>query len=249
MRRLIILLIVLFGVSLSVAAENQAIWKEAADHYDRGEYRAAINNYNMLAERGLNSSRLYYNLGNSYFKANQLGYAIWSYRRALLLDPGFKQAKSNLQYIRTFNTDQVDLRGRGFILDIWDFFSGLLSTSGYLLLLMLGWWALAALVVYKIVWPSSKSWAYYLLIVPAVIIIFSSASAARRISEDRLTHWGVLAIDSADIREGPGIEFNRVEVGHEGLEFKILGNRENSFLIELGNGLKGWVDKQAVLEI
>jgi uncharacterized protein YgiM (DUF1202 family) len=87
------------------------------------------------------------------------------------------------------------------------------------------------------------------LIVVLLIAIFSATSAARRVSEDHLTHWGVLSQESADIREGPGADFRKVEVGHEGLEFKILGTRENSYLIELGNGLKGWVDKQAVLEI
>ncbi len=249
-RRVVSTIIIL--VCLSVAAfgaDNQALWQEAANYYDQANYRSAIDNYSKLIERGFINPQLYYNLGNSYFKAGQLGHAIWSFRRALLLDPGFKQAENNLIYVRTFNTDQIASRQHGFILDIWDAVSGLFSANGYLVLFMVSWWIVAAVAIFGIIRPSSPGWLYYLLIVPAALIIFSGASAARRIDEDKLMHWGVLVEDSADIREGPGPEFNRVEVAHEGLELRILGTRENSFLIELGNGLKGWVDKKAVLEI
>jgi tetratricopeptide (TPR) repeat protein len=231
------------------AANNEELWRQAAEYYDAGQYRPAIENYQRLLERQFDNAQLYYNLGNAYFKAGELGHAIWSFRKALRLDPGFKQARTNLEYARSFNTDQVSIERRGFILDIWDFLSGLLSSNGYLIILSLAWWVAAALVIYKLIRLESPSWLYYLLIVPLVIIIFASASAVRRVNDDRLTRWGVILRESADIREGPGVEFNRLEVGHEGLEFKILSDRENSYLIELGNGLKGWVDKEAVLEI
>ncbi len=251
MNRLLImtLLFTLILFVISFAADNQTLWQEAATYYDQANYRAAIDDYNKLIEKGFINPQIYYNLGDSYFKAGDLGHAIWSFRKALLLDPGFKPASSNLDYVRTFNTDQIAAKQHGFVIDIWDALSGLLSANGYLLLLMLGWWALAGILIFKIIRPYNFSWLYYLLIVPAILIIFSGTSAARRINEDRLTHWGVLIQETADIREGPGEEFNRVEVAHEGLELKILGARENSYLIELGNGLKGWVTKKAVLEI
>jgi len=246
---LLFLLLAVPGTSPALAANEDDLWKEAADYYDQGNYQAAISNYSRLLERGMESPALYHNLGNSYFKSGQLGHAIWSYRRALRLDSGFGPAESNLDYVRTFNVDQIAIKKRGFILDIWDFFSGLLSANGFLILLALAWWVSAAMIVYQLISLNGSRRLYYLLIVPLIIIIFSAGSAGRRVYEDNLTRWGVLARESADIKEGPGDEFDRVEVAHEGLEFKILGSRENSYLIELGNGLKGWVDKQAVLEI
>jgi tetratricopeptide (TPR) repeat protein len=238
----------IFGATAG-AADNQTLWREAADYYDQGNYHAAIDDYSKLLERGFANPQIYYNLGNSYFKAGELGQAIWSFRRALLIDPGFAQAKANLDYVRSFNTDQIASQQRGFILDIWDAASGLLPADGYLVMFMIGWWVGTGLIIFSIIRLNSPGWLYYLLIVPVIVVIFSGASAARRLSEDRLSHWGVLVTKAADIREGPGPEFNRIEVAHEGLELKILGGRENSYLIELGNGLKGWVDKKAVLEI
>ncbi|HBC47769.1 MAG TPA: hypothetical protein DCZ43_12040, partial [candidate division Zixibacteria bacterium] len=216
MRRLLLLILMIaaFGCTAIHAADNLAIWQEAANYYDQANYQAAIDDYGKLLERGFENPQIYLNLGNSYFKAGELGRAIWSFRKALLLDPGFKAASANLAYVRSFNTDQIASKQHGFILDIWDAISGLFSANGYLWLFMLGWWIVAAIIIYKIIRPGSPLWLYYLLIVPAILIIFSGASAARRVSEDRLTHWGVLVQDTADIREGPGEEFNRVEVAH-----------------------------------
>ncbi len=167
----------------------------------------------------------------------------------MIINPDFKPAKANLAYVRSFNTDQIEIGKKGFILDIWDFLTGLFSTNGFLILFCIVWWTLVLLLAYIIIRLDRSSWPYYFLIVSIIVVIFSGASAARRIHDDKLTRWGVIVALSADIREGPGDEFNKIEIGHEGLECIILSERENNYLIELGNGLKGWVQKKSVLEI
>ena len=235
--------------STASATTNEALWQEAAESYDRGDYSFAVEKYNKILGRGFSSSELYYNLGNSYFKSEKLGASIWAYRRALKLDPDMKQAKSNLQYVRTFNADEIEGRPGGFVLDIWYFLTGLLTPNGYLILFAVAWWIMGLVAGFMIVRPGPGLTAHYLLIVSVTIAIFAGAASFRRIKLDRLTTWGVLAAQAADIREGPGTDFQKIEIGHEGLEFKILGEREGSYLIELENSLMGWVEKEAVLII
>lgn len=235
--------------STALATANEPLWQAAAEAYDQGDYSSAIDNYSKILERGFSSEELYYNLGNSYFRSGKLGASIWAYRRALKLDPDMEQAKSNLRYVRAFNADKIEGGGGGFILDIWDFLTGLFTSNGYLLLLAGAWWIIGLLVAFMIIKPGNRSLAYYLLIVSVVIAIFSAAASVRRIKLDRLTTWGVLTVQAADIREGPGTDFQKIEIGHEGLEFRILGEREGSYLIELENNLRGWVEKETVLII
>lgn len=240
---------VLASWSIASAVDSDSLWKEAAASYDSGDYETAVEKYNLIADRGFSSPELYYNLGNSYFKAGHLAESIRAYRRALRLEPDFNQAKSNLAYVRAFNIDKIEGEKGGFILDIWEFISGFFTSNGYLLVLTIAWWAAGILAVFLILKPDIIPAAHYLLILCIVVAIFSGASAVSRIREDRLTKWGVISARAADIKEGPGSEFQRIEIGHEGLEFKILGERENSYLIELGNGLKGWLEKKAALVI
>lgn len=230
-------------------SDNESLWIEAAAAYDRAEYQTAADIYNRIAERGFTSAELYYNLGNANFKAGRLGSAIWAYRRALKLNPDLRQAKSNLEYVRAFNIDKIEGRAGGFVLDIWEFLSGLSTSSGYLVVFTVVWWIIGLVAILMIIRPDIIPGAHYLLIVCIVVAIFSGAAAASRVKADRMTSWGVIKAPAADIREGPGSDFQRIEIGHEGLEFKILGERENDYLIELENGLKGWIEKEAVLAI
>lgn len=247
--RLYFILIFLFLFSQVRATDNKTLWNQAADEYDTGEYSAAVNTYNQLIERRFINANIYHNLGNSYFKDGQLGMAIWAYRRALRLDPDQEQSRTNLEFARHMNIDKIETNSGGFLSDIWDFLSNILGLNGFLIAFTAAWWVLAAIAVLLIYRGNFASWPYYLLIVCAIVAIFSATAAARRIKVDRLTSWGVLVNDAADIREGPGKDFDRIEIGHEGLEFKILSERENSYLIELSNGLKGWIDKEAVLKV
>lgn len=251
MKRFSVLLLFILPVvqSTALATTDETLWQEAAESYDRGDYLSAIERYNKISERGFSSSELYHNLGNSYFKSGRLGASVWAYRKALKLDPDMEPAKSNLQYVRAFNVDRIAGKGGGFILDIWDFLTGLLSSNGYLLLFAVAWWIMGLVAGFMIINPGTRPLAYYLLIVSIAIAIFTAGAFARRVKLDRLTTWGVLTAEAAHIREGPGPDFQKIEIGHEGLEFKILGEREGSYLIELENSLRGWVEKEAVLII
>jgi len=243
----IVILIILSPFAFAV--DNETLWSQAAEQYDNGEYSAAIDNYNQLLERGYVSADVYYNLGNSYFKDGRFGLAVWAYRRALRINPDLEQARTNLEFARNMNIDKIEVGHGGFIFDIWDFLTGLMGINGYLIFFAAVWWILATLILLLIYRGNFASWPYYLLLTGLILAIFSAAAAARRIKIDRLTSWGVLVENAADINEGPGEDFERIEIGHEGLEFRILGERENNYLIELKNGLKGWVDKKAVLKI
>ncbi|UCC80134.1 MAG: tetratricopeptide repeat protein [Candidatus Zixiibacteriota bacterium] len=245
----VIVLFLILTCSHCFAVDNKTLWDQAADFYDKGNYPSAISSYLRLIEKEYFSSEIYHNLGNAYFKNGQYGRAIWAYRKALTYDPDLEQARTNLEFARSMNLDRIEVREGGFIADIWDFLTGLWGYNEYLIALAIIWWVLGALAALLIYRGNFASWPYYLLIAGLIVAIFSAAAAARRIKIDRLTAWGVLVENAADIREGPGEDFERIEIGHEGLEFKILGEREDSYLIELKNGLKGWIDKEAVLKI
>ncbi len=248
-RSSLVALLILIPGSVVPAADSRSIWDEAAACYDRGDYSAAAEKYSKLIERGDRSPDLYYNLGNSYFKSERLGMSIWAYRRALKLDPGMEQARINLDYVRQFNIDKIEVKGGGFLVDIWGILSGMTSANGYLFIFSASWWLLGALGSFMILRPRGGVWPHYLLILGLASAIFTAAASITRLKHDRYSRWGVLIVPAADIREGPSDDFQRIEVGHEGLEFKILGERESSVLIELENGLKGWVASQTALEI
>ena len=75
-----VLLLLLF-LPLSGHAVTKA---EADSAYIRGQYQQAIKDYEMLLKQGA-SADLYYNLGNAYYRSENITRAVLNYERALLL--------------------------------------------------------------------------------------------------------------------------------------------------------------------
>lgn len=97
------LLISIAGVFRVSASE---ITSEADSAYNGLAYYQALELYNQALDSLGASSDLYYNIGNAYYRLNDLGHAIIWYERALQLDPTNKDARFNLQFVNTRIADK-----------------------------------------------------------------------------------------------------------------------------------------------
>lgn len=79
---------------------------EGDSAYIRNDYAAAIQIYETLLQNG-EAAELYYNLGNSYYKVDNIAKAILNYERALLLQPGNVDIRANLEIARSKTIDKV----------------------------------------------------------------------------------------------------------------------------------------------
>ena len=96
MKQHISILFALLFTATSALAQTKAQGDSA---YINKEYDQAIEIYEALLQQG-ESGEVYYNLGNAYFKQDELGRAILNYERALLLQPGNADISANLDIAR-----------------------------------------------------------------------------------------------------------------------------------------------------
>ena len=243
------LIFMLLLAATSLAGIDNEIWKEANNAYDQNNFELAIKDYRKLLEHGSRYPAVYYNLGNAYFKNNKLGLAIAAYRHCLKLDPSFKQAEQNLEFARRYTVDKVEPAPRGFWLNIWYGLAGLLSAKAFFIFSVIVYWALSLVIALMISGRGKKEFLTYLLILLSIMLIFGGAMTRFVINEKVNAKWGVVTAASAELREGPGQDFEKLFTGHEGLELKVLSQRQGYYLVELANGLKGWIKEDALTEI
>lgn len=94
-------------LSLLMSSGARAITKQNADDcYRKGNYQQAIADYNELLRHGV-SADIYYNLGNAYYRSDNLAGAILSYERALRLSPGDADIRFNLQFVSSRTIDKI----------------------------------------------------------------------------------------------------------------------------------------------
>ena len=84
----------------------------------KGDFASAVDLYEEILKSGFASDRLYYNLGNAYFKSGDYTRAILNYERALLLNPGGADIKYNLKIARKSIVDRMDIMPE-FFLNRW----------------------------------------------------------------------------------------------------------------------------------
>lgn len=242
-------LILLLFSTIVCFGSNDDIWDGANVAYDQGDFNSAIEGYRKILERDHRYPLVYYNLGNAYFKNGQIGLAIAAYGHSLKIDPSFKLAKENLEYVRKFTVDKVEEKPRGFLLNLWYGLAGLLLAEGYFILTIVIYWILCAVITLLIIGVGKKEFLTYLLILFSAVFILGIAITHFVVNQTHNPRWGVVIVPSVELREGPGEEFEKIFTGHEGLEFKILSQRQDYYLIELASGLKGWVPATTLTEI
>ncbi len=244
------LFLILMVLSTSVCfGSNNDIWTKANTAYDQGDFSSAIDGYRKLLEHGHRHPAVYYNLGNAYFKKGKIGLAIAAYGHSLKIDPSFKLARENLEYVRKFTVDKVEEKAKGFLLNIWYGLVDLLPAEAYFAMTIIAYWTLCTIITFLMIGHGRKEFLTYLLILFSTVFILGIAISRFAVNETQNTKWGVIVVPSVELREGPGEEFEKIFTGHEGLEFKILSQRQDYYLIELGNGLKGWIPVTTLTEI
>jgi tetratricopeptide (TPR) repeat protein len=76
--------------------------------YSKSAYTEALGYYTEALNKEGSSSNLYYNIGNTYFRLNDLGHAVINYERALMVDPSNEDARTNLEFVKTKIQDKPE---------------------------------------------------------------------------------------------------------------------------------------------
>lgn len=249
MRRLVLLLAALLLAAPVLAPRAAAAEDSALALHDRGlalyeaeDYDGAIEAFREVLAAGVDDPRVHYNLGNAYFKAGRLGFAIWHYRKALELAPRDEDIRSNLEYARFLALDSIEANARTDT-RVRDWLDRV--TAREVLLGASALWVLAALAM--IGWQLAGARAFRrigagLLVVWAAAIVVAGVVDHR----GRNRSEAVVLAREAIVRNGPGETFDTAFLLHEGAEAVVEGERGQWTEISLPGELRGWIGSDQI---
>lgn len=224
------------------------LWTQANAAYSNGSYRQAVELYDALLARGVHSGKLYYNLGNSWFKQGRMGKAILNYNRALLLDPTDEDTQYNLAMANARIVDKIDAVPE-FFLKTWLRDLGL--TLGTDTWAVLGLIFLGATFAAVILWLLSntlalrKSGFYGGL---ASLALCLACTFYAHFQRTRLLHGNEAVVMNlvAPVKSSPGAGSKDIFVLHEGTKVRMLEQLDGWTEIVLSDGNKGWITSNAI---
>lgn len=243
----------IFGLLLMVinfvsAQDAQMLFEEANKAYQAEAYDTAIKSYESILEKGLASSEVYYNLGNAYYKSNQIASAIYNYERALILNPINKDAKVNLAYANRSIIDTIKVVPKS----IFDKFNeNVLASFSYntwakiavaLSLLGGGLWML----FFFSIQPGIKKMYFTFGIVFSVACFISLAITVQQYTNAKNTKFAIVFNDAVHVKSAPRENASENFTLHEGTKVKVLDEVGNWQKVKIADGQVGWLLKTTI---
>jgi tetratricopeptide (TPR) repeat protein len=237
------LLCIIFLFVFSVSLSAQEGLSQAEKAYDARRYKEAIGHYEDLVKKGYRSYQLYYNLGNSYYRNEDLGKAIYYYELARKLEPDDEDVRINLAIASSKTIDKIDSKENFFISAVK---SNLLSTFSTSAWAWLSIFAITLSCLLFFVFISSGSIAVKrvslslssLLLIAFLVIYFLGYSAARAKYENK---FAIILSKEVRVMNEPTAAASGKFSLHEGTKIRVVERNGDWLLIKLDNGNEGWL--------
>lgn len=246
--KFMLLLALFFMSSVSVSA----VTKNNADtEYKKGNYQQAIRDYEEILKT-TESADLYYNLGNAYYRADNIAKAILSYERALQLSPSDEDIRINLRMAQAKTIDKIVPQSEMFLITWMKSLVSLLNIDGWAYLAII---AMIMLVGLAVLWllADSMRWrivGFYGATFCTIVFVAANIFAFVQRSWLRNDDGAIVIASSVTVKQTPATTAKDAFVLHEGTRVDILDRSMNGwFEVKLVDGRKGWLQVNKVEEI
>jgi tetratricopeptide (TPR) repeat protein len=218
---------------------NTNIIKETETLYNQQKYQLSLDKYKLLLKTNKENANLLFNIGNTYFKLNKMGYAIGYYLKALKLAPSNKDYIYNLTLARKFIQYENKTEKNTIITKLFKKVSHInYTTSLYLVLLCISLFLTS--LFFLIQKPQKKEFFSNLIAISVFSLILSSVLFAYKVNTNN-TLTGVVINKKASAHSGPSEKLPTLFYIHEGKTCIIKSSNPNWTEIKLSNGFIGWV--------
>jgi tetratricopeptide (TPR) repeat protein len=237
---------------LLIPAAGQAVTKAEADSaYIRGEYQQAIKDYEALLKQGA-SVDLYYNLGNAYYRTENITRAVLNYERALLLSPGDRDIRFNLQIAQAKTIDKIVPESEMFFFTWYRSLVNLMSVDGWARTAIV---SLTLVIILLLVYLfSGQIWlrkiGFFGGIVLLVLFILSNIFAWQQKKNLLFRKGAVVIAPSVTVKSTPASNGTDLFILHEGTKVTITdGSMKDWKEIRIADGKEGWIEGKQLEEI
>lgn len=229
-------------------AANAATKADADSAYVNGNYQEAIKVYESLLKHG-ESAELYYNLGNAYYRTENITRAVLNYERALLLSPGDGDIRFNLQIARSKTIDKIVPESEMFFVTWYRSLVNIMSVDGWGRMALV---SLALVIVLFLVYLfSARVWVQKVGFfgggILLVVFVFSNFFAWQQRQQLLNREGAIVVAPSVTVKSTPAQNGTDLFILHEGTKVVITDGSMKSWReIRLADGKKGWIESKKI---
>ncbi len=248
-RYLTVLLIILSATHYAFSQENgNEKFSQGVAFYTSADYQKALELWSELYNTGYRSAELNYNLGNVYFKLNNIPDAILYYERASLLKPLDEDINYNLQIARTLVVDRFKEIPELFYIKWYNIVSLLLSSNSWAKISLISFLltlAFISLYIYSSRY-SQKVIGFWLAVFFFMITLSGLAFSGRNKNLIFDSRKAIIISPLVSGKSSPDNSGTDLFVLHDGTKVSIEDEVGDWFEIRLSDGNKGWIQSNTL---
>lgn len=247
MKKILILILLIFSAFSLFADEINNKFKEANEFYSQGKYSSAIDIYEHLNKSGISNFELYYNLGNAYYKLGDYAYSILYFEKAKKISPGDEDIDYNLRIANLRIVDKIEPVPEFFLNKIWanmlNFTDSCSWAWSFIIIFWLGFIALSAFYLMNSSATKKLMFALAGLLFAASIFIFFVTMQSSRLQNSE--NSAIIFEPSIYVKASPDGESTDLFILHEGTKVKLLDEVGEWNKIKIADGNVGWLPKSS----
>lgn len=230
-------------ISSSAYADTQDTYASANQLYQEGKFEEAIERYQSIIDNDELSADIYYNLGNCFYKTDNIPAAILNYERALKLAPNHDDAFFNLKMANKKTTDKIESLPKMFIENTWsNIVTSKTVNSWSYYAVLLAFISLLFLIAYLLSNQTMiKKIGFYMGILLFVGCLFTIVMAAQHHKIIQNSSEAIIFTRTVTIKSEPSVSSEKLFTLHEGTKVKLLEKVNDWNKIQLPNGNVGWI--------
>ena len=215
-----------------------------AQHPEEAEslYRQAAMRYESIVAKGdIHNGKLYYNIGNAYFRLKDIGRAILNYRRAIQYIPNDANLRQNLAYARKQRKDNIDEPQDTRVFKTLFFWHYDLSSQTRIFLFSIFFVAVWLIAILRRFFRQSMlRWG--LVFAVGLAVLLGGSLIAEAVTRVRITP-GVIIDTVVTARKGNSEAYAQsfTEPLHAGTEFELIEKRDAWYYVRLADGRTCWI--------
>jgi tetratricopeptide (TPR) repeat protein len=235
---LILSTVVIFPAAAS-ADQASTLFLRGNKAYADGNYQQAVDLYQQILQKNQASGEVFFNLGNAYYKLNQIGRAILYYEKAKIYLAGDDALEQNLKIARLKIVDKIEPIPELFLVDWWKtainiFRPTVLAWISFTLFsLALLWLAFYFLLNRRIF--IRLTWITGLIFIVLLILFIG------KIYQFETSRYGIIFADKISVVGEPTLTGQELFILHQGTKVKINRNLDGWYEISLADGKTGWI--------
>ena len=241
------ILIIILTISNGFCDKVDDLFNKGNDEMVAENYSEAIKIYESILNIGYESSELYYNLGNGYFRLELIGNSIWAYMNALDMAPRDRDIIYNLSIVNMRTIDRIEMPETFIFLKIYRKIKLFLTVHewfllGGVLLISYSLWHIGIKFGF-IIGKASKVISSLLISLVMIVHII----AMDRYLEKYKIKTAVVISNCIDAYSGPFYGNNSLVFQiNEGSLVDVSNEQKDWAEVVLVDGKKGWVPSKSI---